>query len=493
MRRVVLTVGLGLVSILALVAAVLVLRTAQYSARGQEPASVEQAGVVEIHVDSAAVGRLAAAVRIPTISYFDSSARIPQFQRLHGLLARSFPLGHARLKREVLDSGTLLYTWQGSDASLAPALFMGHQDVVPVEPGTESRWTHAPFSGEVADGFIWGRGTLDDKMSVLGLLEGAESLLRRGVQPRRTIIFAFGHAEEVGGPTVAHTVELLKSRGVRPWFVMDEGGAIGDGLVPGVSQRVALIGTAEKGYLSLRLTARAEGGHSSMPAPETSVSILADAVSRVQHTPMPLRMNGASLAMFNTVGAHMPYSARLVMANLWLFEPMLLRVMAKVPAGNAMVRTTTAATMMNGGIKDNVVPSAASAVVNFRLLPGDSASWVVARVKEIVNDDRVTVEPIANQVREASDVSPSDSEGYRLIAATVQEIWPGTKVSPYLVVGGTDSRYFYAITPNVYRFAPIVAQTNTMSLLHGTNERVGVDNYLDAVRFYTRLIENASR
>jgi carboxypeptidase PM20D1 len=256
---------------------------------------------------------------------------------------------------------------------------------------------------------------------------------------------------------------------------------------------VALIGTAEKGYLTLRLTAKAEGGHSSMPARDNAVTILADAATRLQHAPLPAHLSAASVSMFNSIGPLMPYSRRLVMANLWLFKPVMMGAMAKTPSGNAMVRTTTAVTMMNAGIKDNVIPSTATAVVNFRLAPGDSSAWVIARVKEIINDSRVSVEPIANQVREASAISPDTSSGFRTIATTIGEIWPGTHVSPYLVMGGTDSRQYYAITPNVYRFAPIVAGPATMTLLHGTNERIGVANYVGAVRFYTRLLEVAGK
>jgi carboxypeptidase PM20D1 len=286
---------------------------------------------------------------------------------------------------------------------------------------------------------------------------------------------------------------LLESRGIRPWFVMDEGGALGDSLVPGVPGLVAVVGVAEKGYLSLRLTAHGEGGHSSMPHRETAVSILADAVSKVQHTPLPSHLNDATMAMFNTIGPLMPFQRQVVMANLWLFEPVLTRMLSKMPSGNAMVRTTTAATMMSAGIKDNVVPSTATAVVNFRLQPGDSVAWVIARVKAIVGDDRVAIEALSGGGREATGVSPSDADGFKIIAQTIREVFPGAHVSPYLVMAGTDARNFYRISPNVYRFVPIVAKGETLSLIHGTNERVSVENYLMAVRFYRRLIEVASR
>ena len=493
MRKPMTTALLVLGGAVVVLIAVLVVRTSRYTASAPSEPMVQQAGVPPEPVDSGAVSRLSEAVRFRTISYFDSAAKISEFRKLHAFLERAFPLVHAKLKREVIDSGTLLFTWQGSDTTLAPVLLMGHQDVVPVEPGTEKDWKHDAFSGDVADGFIWGRGTLDDKISVMGTLEGAESLLKKGYQPRRSLIFAFGYTEEIGGPSAERTAQLLKSRGIAPQFVMDEGGALGDNLVPGVAEKVALIGVSEKGYLSLRLTAHGEGGHSSLPPPETAVSILGAAVDRVQRSPLPARLNDATMAMFNTLGPLMPYSRRVVMANLWLFEPMVRAELSKIPAGNAMVRTTTAATMMSAGIKDNVVPATATAVINFRLMPGDSVAWVVSKVKEIIADKRVDVAPLGGMAREASEVSPTNSEGYSVIARTIREVYPGTHVAPYLLMGGTDSRNFYVVTPNVYRFAPIVVQGETLRLPHGTNERIGVENYLGAVRLYRRLIENASR
>ena len=481
-------------SVLAVLLVVIVVRTARYGARSASEGPVQQGGIAAEPVDSAAAGRLSQAVRFRTVTQFDSAPNVAEFRKLHAFLQKAYPQVHARLQREILDSATLLFTWRGSDTTLAPALLMGHQDVVPVEPGTEKDWKHDAFSGDVADGFIWGRGTLDDKISVLGLLEGAEALLKRGHQPRRTVIFAFGYTEEGGGGNTAlHTAQILQSRGVRPAFVMDEGGALGDSLVPGTAARIALVGVAEKGYLSLRLTAHGDNGHSSMPPSETAISILGGAVDRVQRTPLPKRIDGATLAMFDAVGPLMPYSRRVVMANLWLFKPVLTGALAKLPAGNAMIRTTTAATMMSGGIKDNVVPATATAVINFRLMPGDSVAWVIRRVKEIIDDNRVDVASVRGGGREASEVSPDTTEGFRIIAQSIREVFPGTHVAPYLLMGGTDARSFHLITPNVYRFAPIVVKGETLKLPHGTNERVSVENYLDGVRFYTPLIQNASR
>ncbi|HMC54216.1 MAG TPA: M20 family peptidase [Gemmatimonadaceae bacterium] len=492
-RRAILSAALALGSALVGFVAVLMLRTARFRAPESAGAAVQQAGAPIEPADSGAIGRMSEAVRYRTISYFDSSARLSEFARFRSFLVRAYPLVHTKLRREVLDSATLVFTWKGADTSLAPVLLLGHQDVVPVEPGTEKDWKHGAFSGDVADGFIWGRGTLDDKFSVLGNLEAVESLLRKNYQPRRTVILAFGYTEELGGPSAVRTAQLLQQRGIKPWFVMDEGGALGDSIVPGVSSRVALIGISEKGYLSLRLTAHGQGGHSSMPPSETAVSILGGALDRVQRTPLPARMNDATRAMFNTVGPLMTYSRRFVMANMWLFEPVVQAGMAKNPSGNAVVRTTTAVTMVSGGIKDNVVPSAATAVVNFRLMPGDSVRWVTERIKQIVNDSRIDVEPIEGSAREASAVSPTDNDAYAVLAQSIREAYPGTTVSPFLLMGGTDSRNFYLVSSNVYRFAPILVDGDELKIVHGTNERVKIGSYLAAIGAYRRIIENATR
>ena len=481
--------GLFVVLAAFVVAAVSIVRTLAVGSE-QTVAAPQQ---ITTPVDSTAVRRLSEAIRIPTVTKFDAPADIPQFLRFHEFLRRSFPRTHARLAREIVDSGSLVYTWRGTDTTLAPVLLMGHMDVVPVEPGTEKDWKHPAFSGEVADGMVWGRGTLDDKISVMGLMEATEALLAAGYLPKRTVLFSFGHNEEGGGATAAKVAQLFKARGIAPWFVMDEGGAVGEGLVPGVAGRVALVGIAEKGYVSLRLTAKGEGGHSSMPPRETSVSIIGEAVHELQESRLPARLDGATVAMFNAIAPSLPWSRRVVMANLWLFGPVLTRVMGGDRTGNAMVRTTTAATMISGGIKDNVVPAEATAIVNFRLMPGDSVAWLMRRANEIIDDPRVSVALVAGTGREASAVSPDTSEGYRIIASAIRESFNARLVAPYLVVGGTDARNFELVSRNVYRFAPILATGTTMGLLHSTNERVAVDNYLAAVRFYRVLIERSTR
>jgi carboxypeptidase PM20D1 len=369
MRRVLLVLGLMIVAVAVLV----VTRTAQRSASQTRAAPPRPAAVD----DSAAAARLAQAVRFKTVSYQDSAPASGELRAFHAFLERSFPKAHAALRREAVGDYSLLYTWKGSDERLEPVVLMSHMDVVPVEPGSEGSWTHPPFAGEIADGCVWGRGTLDDKIGVLALLEAVETLVAQGFHPRRTVYLAFGHNEETQGSGAARIAQLLRERGVRPEFVLDEGSVIGRGLVPGLAKRVALIGIAEKGYASVELTVRNAGGHSSMPPRETAVGALARAIERLEEHQMPERLDGPTRLMLEQLGPEFPYVQRMAVANLWLFGPLVERQLAAAPSTNASIRTTTAPTIFQAGVKDNVLPASARAVVNFRILPGDSVGSVL--------------------------------------------------------------------------------------------------------------------
>lgn len=442
----------------------------------------------------AAAERLGGALRIRTVSWEDPALfAADQFDAMHAYLRGSFPLVHVQLEREIVGRASLLYKWEGSDSALDPIILMGHMDVVPVEPGSEAQWTHPPYSGAISDGFIWGRGAMDDKSAVLGILEGVELLLREGVRPRRTIYLAFGDDEEAGGKGAFAIATLLASRGVRPAMVVDEGAVVAEGMMPGVSASVALVGIAEKGAVSLELTAEIGGGHSSMPPTQTAVGVLSSAIVKLEAHPMPAAITGVAERMFNAVAPEMGFGQRAVFANLWLFGPLVMRKLAASPASNAMIRTTTAATMFEGSVKENVLPIKARAIVNFRLLPGDDVADVIAHVEDVVADSRVniSVSPRSGSWN-ASPVSITDGPMYEALSRSIREVFPAAVVAPYLVVGATDARHFAAMSPSTYRFLPLVAGSADLARLHGTNERISVANFELMIRFYVGFIRRVA-
>lgn len=438
------------------------------------------------------VRRLAESLRIPTVSSSDP-AQVDRsaFAALHRHLAESFPALHQRLLREVVNDFSLLYTWQGRDASKPPILLMAHLDVVPVLPGTESDWKQPPFSGAIADGFVWGRGALDTKAKVYAICEAIEQLVAQGFQPERTVHLAFGGDEEVGGGRGA--VEIAKrfrERGVRFAYVLDEGGVIGQGLIAGVGAPVATIGIAEKGYLSLELAVTQPGGHSSIPPPQTGVGVLAAAIARLEAAQMPAAIRGATRAHLLAIAPEMGFGQRLLIANLWLFEPLVLRRLTATPRGNAAVRTTTAPTMFEGSTKDNVLPIHARAVVNFRILPGDTVTGVTEHVRRVTNDARIVIAPIPGfPPSEPSPVARTDTTGWRLLERTIREVYPNVLVVPQLVLGATDARHFADLSGSVYRFGPLWIGPDDLARAHGTNERIDATRYVESVGFYVRLLQ----
>jgi carboxypeptidase PM20D1 len=479
-------VGLG--GSLALLVGVVLVRTLLY-----RPPDDPGTRAPRVAVSAGAAERLAASIRYRTISHEDPAALdAAAFRGLHDHLRSAFPRVHSALRREVVASHSLLYTWPGSDPSLKPVLLMGHLDVVPVEAGTERQWGEAPFGGRISGGFVWGRGAIDNKAQVLGTLEAVEMLLAEGFRPARTVFLAFGHDEEVGGIRGARAIAaLLRGRGVELEMVLDEGGVIGDGLIAGVDPPTALVGIAEKGFVTLELTAEAPGGHSSLPPRQSAVGIVSAAVARVEAHPMPRRLEGPTRELFAHVGPYFPFPRRAVFANLWLSRPLVLRRLEGAPATNAMVRTTTAATMFQAGTKENVLPSRARAVVNFRIHPGDSVAGVVDRVRRAVDDPRVEVRPVRGSfLAEPSAVSSTGSESFRILAHTIRAVVPEAVVAPYLVVVVTDARHFQGMAESIFRFLPLRLAPEDLARMHGTNERVSVRDYEQAIRLYRELIVN---
>ncbi|MDE0885305.1 MAG: M20 family peptidase [Myxococcota bacterium] len=447
-----------------------------------------------VPVDSDAVlERFRGGLRIPTVSRqpglgMDEAA----FENFRAYLAVHYPGIHEHLDLEIVSGHSLLFRWLGSEPSLPGTVLLAHQDVVPVDKGSEADWLHPPYAADVADGFVWGRGSLDDKFGLFAILEATEMLLAEGFEPRRTLYLSLGHDEEVGGGQGA--VQIAKLFGDRRWpvgLVLDEGGAIVRGLVPGVDAPVAIVGVAEKGFVSFVLEVDGMGGHSSAPPDQSAIGIISAAIVKLEEQRFPMRFEGASRAFFEQgVGPASPFGMRILYGNLWLFEPLLLAFLDSSPMMAAMTRTTTAPTIFHAGLKENVLPARAQATVNFRLLPGDSGDSVLAEVRRIVSDDRIDISML-EPAREASPSSRTDSEAWRALSRTVHEVFPGSVIAPYLLLGGTDSRYFRDLCDCVYRFLPIELESDGLRRAHGSNERIPVAGIADGVRFYRRLIENA--
>lgn len=481
-------IGLGIAAAAAAgLLGVVGIRAALFRSRQLVVEPVRAAGA-DVDAQSAAL-HLSQVIRFPTISHESADDDDPQvFSYLHTYLREAYPRLHAELGSERVGPASLLYRWTGEQPGLPPVVLMAHQDVVPVEPGTEEKWTHGAFDGIVEGGYVWGRGAMDDKGALVAILESVESLVARGFRPTRTVYLAFGHDEEVGGERGASAIAaLLKSREVKPLFVLDEGGAIVEGILPGLAAPLATVGIAEKGSASVALEVEVEGGHSSMPPRHTAIGILSRALVRLEDHPVPGGIRGPFRDMLDTVGREMPFSRRLVLANLWLFGPLVERQLAKIPAADTMMRTSTAVTIVEGGMKANVLPSKARAVVNFRIAPGDSVAGVLEHVRRVVGDPRVRILE-ARETREPSPIAGTDTEGFRRIERTIRELFPGTVVAPYLLPGGTDSRHFAALTTQLYRFAALPVGNEDLPRAHGTDERITVEGLARMVGFYQRLL-----
>lgn len=442
--------------------------------------------VKTVSVSDSAVAHLQQGIRFKTISLSDSTKTDSSvFLAFHQFLRKTYPLIHQKLQLEKVGF-TLIYTWKGKKLNLKPVILMAHQDVVPVEKASLLQWKADPFGGIIQHGKILGRGAADDKSSLFALLEAMEKLLQENYQPEQTVYFVFGQDEEAGGKGVKAAAALLKSRGIKADWVLDEGGEITKKEIPGLQGTpVALIGTSEKGYLSLDLKVDLEGGHSSMPKPETAVDVLIVAIQKLRAKPFPASFGGSTGDFFRYLGPEMPFTSKMAIANQWLFKPLLFKIYEKSAGGNALIRTTIAPTILQAGVKDNVIPTTASATINFRLLPGTSIDAVFRHVKEAIADNRVQLIKQDAFAEEASAVTSTQSNGFKQLEKAIVENYPGTLIAPYLTVGATDSRQMANISNCILRFVPVT----DLEGMHGLNEKVGVEEYKKAIGFYYLLMK----
>ncbi|MCH8556974.1 MAG: M20 family peptidase [Balneolia bacterium] len=476
-------------TLLALFVGFTLFRTYLFSRRDSIKADLRH---IPVNLDDA-VKRLSKAIQFKTVSKQDANeVDGDEFKKMHAFLEKAFPEVHDKLGKEIINHYSLLFKWEGTNPDLKPMMLTCHLDVVPVEPGTEEDWDHPPFQGAITDEHIYGRGTMDVQSGVMAILEATEALLKQGFAPERTIYLGFGHDEEIDGEFGASEIgRILADRGIELEFLLDEGLPVVEELIEGIKSPVALVAVAEKGYLSLELSILTEGGHSSVPQGKTSIARLGDALHRLEENPLPAKFDGLVKSTFESLCSGMPFPLRYAFANLWMFKTPLRRFLTTIPATDAALRTTTATTIFESGVKENLIPTLAKAVVNFRIHPNDSVEGVIEHVRRVINDDDIKIEKLFGYI-EPSSVSSVENQPYKQLSRSIRQIFPEVAVAPSLMVGATDARHYAAVSKNIYRFFPLRAEQSDLDRVHGTNERLSIENYGEMIQFYGRLVVNTS-
>ena len=472
--------GLIILGLLIAFLAVLVARALMFQPKPQ-PAADETP--VSFDKD-AAVTALQRLVQCKTISYNDHSLEDKaEFRKLIDLLPSLYPTVFTTCQVQELPDRGLLLHWEGKSHD-APSVMMAHFDVVPV---VEEMWEKPPFAGILENGVLWGRGTLDTKVTMNGALSAANALISQGFQPENDIYFAFSGGEEVNGLGAVNIVNYFKEKGITPALVVDEGGAVVENVFPGVKEPCAMIGIAEKGMMNVRYTVRSGGGHASAPLPKSPVTDLAKACRKVVDNPFKMHLTKPVAEMFDTLGRHSSFVYKLIFSNLWCFKP-VLNMICKSSGGemNALVRTTTAFTQMEGSTARNVIPAKASMVSNMRLNPEDSVASAAEYLKKTVNDASVEIEVLESF--EPSRISQTDCAAYNKVAFAVANTWRGCITTPYLMVQCSDSRHYGVISDKVYRFSAMDLTKEERGTIHGNNERIRVEALHRSVEFYIRLL-----
>ncbi len=444
--------------------------------------------------DPEALKRLAGAIRIPTVSHYDISEDDKEsFKALQNYLVESFPKVHEVMERTVLSEYSVIYKWKGRHDEFSsehpPVLLTAHYDVVPAD---ESKWSFPPFGGIEKEGFLWGRGTLDTKNTLMSLLEAAETLCSEGFIPERTVYLAFGGDEETTGcEGASRSCRWFSEHGITFDWLWDEGAITVDGMMPGINNLLSLIGTTEKGQVSIELHAKASGaGHAAMPPKISAAGRIARAVARIEAKPFPMRWLKTTRAFFSKMARAGGFGFKLALSNLWLTGGLIKFVMSKIPSVAAMFRTTTAPTMLNASSKENVLADEATAVINVRLLPGDSIEKVISRMKKVIADDQVSVYvKNDNDAEEAAPESSSDAEGYKLLEQTLNELIPDSVVLPYLATTASDTRNYVSCCRNMYRYSPMILTQQEVNRIHGVDERISLENYGLAIKFYKTMLK----
>lgn len=437
-----------------------------------------------------AVESFSKALTYKTISYEDRSKMdLAEFERFIDFLADTYPLVHRELELEKVNDYALVYHWKGKDSSKKPIGLTAHYDVVPVLEGTEDDWEHPVFSGIVEDGLIWGRGTLDDKIGVIAIMEAVENLLQAGYIPDRDIYVMFGFDEEIGGELGAKAIsETLKERGIQFAFVLDEGGAIVENMVPGISQPVGVVGISEKGSATAELSIEGSGGHSSQPKDKTNIGRIARAIAKLEDKQFKAALRGPGKDLFEFLAPEMSFGMKYVFANQIIFKPIIESILLKEPATAALIRTTVAPTIFQAGEQSNVLPEKARAIINLRVMPGETLESVKEYIVKVIDDPDIEVTLTGN---EATKVSSTDGWEFLAVQQAARNVYNEALIAPYLMFAGSDARHYDMVSDNTYRFLPVLITGEDLNRMHGTNEHISVENFINAIKFYAELIQNA--
>lgn len=480
---------LGLLAALLVVVAILMFNTFRFESK-----QIQAEAIAPISIPENCVDHFSQALKFKTVSTdkeedFDST----EFEGFARFLEETYPLCDSLLDKKTFNSYSFLYQWPGTDPDLKPILFIAHLDVVPVIEQNLPDWRQDPFAGKIVKDTVWGRGALDDKNVVISIMESLEHLLGQGFHPQRGISVALTHDEEIGGEMGAAAIAAyLRKQSFEADFILDEGGVITQGILPDLGPDLALIGVAEKGFLTLDLKTKIEGGHSSIPNEETAIDVLAKAIVALKTNPFPAKISPAIASFIDYVGPELPFTKKLVFANSALLSSAIINVYEKKSSSNALVRTTIAPSLFHAGVKENVVPQVATASVNFRILSGESIASVTERVINTIDDERITV--TQRRFRsEPSAVSSYQASGFQTLQRTLAETNPELLVSPYLTVALTDSRHFSDLTSSIYRFSPIKINSKNLKSFHGLNENLAVIDFENSIRFYIQLIRNCTK
>jgi carboxypeptidase PM20D1 len=434
-----------------------------------------------------AVAHMSQAIQIQTETpnddyQFDTAT----FLAYRKFIETAYPLIHKNLSRTTIDSFNYIYEWKGTDTSLLPMVLMAHYDVVPVEASAVKLWHAKPYGGEIKEKYIWGRGVLDDKSSMISILEAAEAQLEKGFKPKQTILLCFGADEESSGKGATAMVKYFKDKNQKFDLVVDEGGEISTESNPSIHQPIASIGVGEKGYVTLVLTAQKAGGHSSIPATRTAIDILSTAIAKINQHPMPTKLTTPIKAYLESISAYNEnFMQKMALSNLWLFETNVVNKLTEDPQSNALVRTTLVPTVFNSGVRDNVIPTFATAYVNSRILPGQSSKEVYDYVEKLINDTSIKITYYKNYMTEPSPTTDVNSKYYKRVEKVIRSVVKDVVVAPMLMVGATDSRNYREISDGVVNFTPITDAKG----YHGIDERMLITDFQKCVNFYTLLIK----